>query len=181
MSRCPVLRAASWPRHRRPVAELGSTFLAVIGVTRQRLRELAKTRGRPRRSRPSADAPTFRGGLGSFDRTERIDVERRCRPAGGCSPSGHASARRASRSTRREHPPAVNGRRTAEVDVFYSYKTNPMPGAATSARAGHRRRSHLSVRVVARLRLGVPGDRIVYNGPAKSADRSARRSSATSS
>ncbi len=58
---------------------------------------------------------------------------------------------------------------TAPIDVFYSYKTNPVPGVL--------RRLHalgLGAEVVSpyelwlALRLGVAPDRIIYNGPAKS-------------
>jgi diaminopimelate decarboxylase len=57
------------------------------------------------------------------------------------------------------------------VDTFYSYKTNPVPGVL--------RRLHdrgVGAEVISpyelwlALRLGVPGERIIYNGPAKSAD-----------
>lgn len=59
----------------------------------------------------------------------------------------------------------------APVDVFYSYKTNPVPGVLA--------RLHLlgvGAEVVSpyelwlAFRLGVPPERVIYNGPAKSPD-----------
>ena len=79
--------------------------------------------------------------------------------------------------------PATPRRPTAaaEVDVFYSYKTNPVPAVL------HRLHERgIGAEVISpyelwlALRLGVPGDRIIYNGPAKSAD-SIRTAIATTS
>jgi diaminopimelate decarboxylase len=56
-------------------------------------------------------------------------------------------------------------------DVFYSYKTNPVP--AVLARL---HRHGVGAEVISpyelwlAIRLGVPGERLIYNGPAKSAD-----------
>ncbi len=59
----------------------------------------------------------------------------------------------------------------SSADVFYSYKTNPVPAVL--------RRMHdrgVGAEVISAyelwlaLELGVPGDRIIYNGPAKSAE-----------
>jgi diaminopimelate decarboxylase len=61
--------------------------------------------------------------------------------------------------------------RDADVDIFYSYKTNPVPAVL--------RRLHdhgVGAEVISpyelwlAIRLGVPGERIIYNGPAKSTD-----------
>ena len=57
------------------------------------------------------------------------------------------------------------------VDVFYSYKTNPVPGVLTMLHAGG-----IGAEVISAYELwlaqslGVPGDRIIYNGPAKTYD-----------
>ncbi len=57
------------------------------------------------------------------------------------------------------------------ADVFSSYKTNPVPGVL--ARLHHH---GVGAEVISpyelwlAMRLGVPGERIIYNGPAKSAD-----------
>lgn len=55
------------------------------------------------------------------------------------------------------------------VDVFYSYKTNPVPAVLS------RLHSHgVGAEVISpyelwlAMRLGVPGERLIYNGPAKS-------------
>jgi diaminopimelate decarboxylase len=57
------------------------------------------------------------------------------------------------------------------VDVFYSYKTNPVPAVLQRL---HGRGVGAEVispyELWLALRLGVPGERIIYNGPAKSAD-----------
>ena len=59
----------------------------------------------------------------------------------------------------------------AGADIFYSYKTNPVPAVL--------RRLHdrgIGAEVISpfelwlAIELGLPGDRIIYNGPAKSAD-----------
>lgn len=61
--------------------------------------------------------------------------------------------------------------RVGSADIFYSYKTNPIP--AVLARL-HRRGVGAEVispyELWLALRLGVPADRIIYNGPAKSID-----------
>jgi diaminopimelate decarboxylase len=54
-------------------------------------------------------------------------------------------------------------------EVFYSYKTNPVPGVLTELHAagvGAEVISHYELWLA--LQLGVPPERIVYNGPAKS-------------
>jgi diaminopimelate decarboxylase len=59
----------------------------------------------------------------------------------------------------------------AAGDIFYSYKTNPVP-AVLARLHGH----GVGAEVISpyelwlALRLGVPGERLIYNGPAKSAD-----------
>ena len=59
----------------------------------------------------------------------------------------------------------------AGADIFYSYKTNPVPAVL--------RRLHergIGAEVISpfelwlAIELGLPGERIIYNGPAKSAD-----------
>lgn len=60
----------------------------------------------------------------------------------------------------------------AELDVFYSYKTHPLPAVLQSLHAlgaGAEVISELELDLA--LRMGVPAERIIYNGPAKS-DRS---------
>ncbi len=55
------------------------------------------------------------------------------------------------------------------ADVFYSYKTNPIPGVLEQLHEGG-----VGAEVISEYEfwlareLGVPGDRIIYNGPAKS-------------
>lgn len=57
----------------------------------------------------------------------------------------------------------------AGTDVFSSYKTNPIPGVLTRLhRAGIGAEAISAYEFWLAVRLGVPGDRIVYNGPAKS-------------
>jgi diaminopimelate decarboxylase len=59
----------------------------------------------------------------------------------------------------------------AAGDVFYSYKTNPVPAVL-----GRLHASGVGAEVISpyelwlAIRLGVPGDRLLYNGPAKSPD-----------
>lgn len=60
----------------------------------------------------------------------------------------------------------------AALDVFYSYKTHPLPAVLKSLHAlgaGAEVISELELDLA--LRMGVPAERIIYNGPAKS-DRS---------
>jgi diaminopimelate decarboxylase len=60
---------------------------------------------------------------------------------------------------------------TAGCEVFYSYKTNPLPGVLGelhSAGIGAEVISHYELWLAEKL--GVPPDKIVYNGPAKSED-----------
>ena len=59
----------------------------------------------------------------------------------------------------------------AGADIFYSYKTNPVPAVL------HRLHERgIGAEVISpfelwlAIELGLPGDRIIYNGPAKSAD-----------
>ncbi len=58
---------------------------------------------------------------------------------------------------------------TAGCEVYYSYKTNPVPGVLRFMHEGG-----IGAEVISHYelwlarKLGVPGDRIVYNGPAKS-------------
>ena len=55
------------------------------------------------------------------------------------------------------------------ADVFYSYKTNPVPGVlAMLHTAGIGAEVISEYELWLALRLGVPGERIIYNGPAKS-------------
>lgn len=78
------------------------------------------------------------------------------------------------------HAPTLHGRAAEAVapaaagagaQVFYSYKTNPVPGVL-SVLHGH----GIGAEVISPYelwlarRLGVPGERTIYNGPAKSAD-----------
>ncbi len=57
----------------------------------------------------------------------------------------------------------------AGSDIFYSYKTNPVPAVLRRLHA-----AGIGAEVISEyelwlaLRLGVPGERIIYNGPAKS-------------
>ena len=57
------------------------------------------------------------------------------------------------------------------ANVFYSYKTNPVPGVLERIHT-----SGIGAEVISAYeywlarQLGVPGDRIIYNGPAKSAE-----------
>jgi diaminopimelate decarboxylase len=64
---------------------------------------------------------------------------------------------------------AVPAGAEAGCEVFYSYKTNPVPGVLTELHAlglGAEVISHYEFWLA--RRLGVPPDRIVFNGPAKS-------------
>jgi diaminopimelate decarboxylase len=59
-------------------------------------------------------------------------------------------------------------RRYPRVEIGYSYKTNPLPGVlAALHRAGASAEviSHFELWLA--LKLGVPGERIIFNGPAK--------------
>jgi diaminopimelate decarboxylase len=57
----------------------------------------------------------------------------------------------------------------APVDVFYSYKTNPVPAVLRRLHARGVGAEVISpFELWLALRLGVPGERIIYNGPAKS-------------
>jgi diaminopimelate decarboxylase len=57
----------------------------------------------------------------------------------------------------------------AEADVFSSYKTNPVPAVlARLHRAGVGAEVISPYELWLAIRLGVPGDRLIYNGPAKS-------------
>ncbi len=57
----------------------------------------------------------------------------------------------------------------AGTDVYSSYKTNPIPGVLTRLhRAGVGAEAISAYEFWLAVRLGVPADRIVYNGPAKS-------------
>jgi diaminopimelate decarboxylase len=57
----------------------------------------------------------------------------------------------------------------AGTDIFYSYKTNPVPGVLAALH-----RHGIGAEVISpfelwlAMQLGVPADRIIYNGPAKS-------------
>src|SRR5688500_5589614 len=69
---------------------------------------------------------------------------------------------------------AVPPGRERGCEVYYSYKTNPIPGVLTELHAlglGAEVISHYELWLA--RRLGVPPDRIVFNGPAKS-DRAIR-------
>lgn len=69
-------------------------------------------------------------------------------------------------NARRYLAPTTAGQR---AEVFYSYKTNPVPGVLNElhrAGIGAEVISHYELWLA--LKLGVPPDRIVYNGPAKS-------------
>jgi diaminopimelate decarboxylase len=64
---------------------------------------------------------------------------------------------------------AAPSRNTPAAEVFYSYKTNPVPGVLAElhrAGLGAEVISHYELWLA--LRLGVPAQRIVYNGPVKS-------------
>jgi diaminopimelate decarboxylase len=60
---------------------------------------------------------------------------------------------------------------TRGADIFYSYKTNPVPGVLRRLHA-----SGVGAEVISPFelwlasRLGVPPERVIYNGPAKSTD-----------
>lgn len=59
-------------------------------------------------------------------------------------------------------------RRYPRVEIGYSYKTNPLPGVLTALhRAGASAEviSHFELWLA--LKLGMPGERIIFNGPAK--------------
>ncbi len=57
------------------------------------------------------------------------------------------------------------------VDVGYSYKTNPLPAAIDVLhRAGATAEVISEFELWLALRLGMPGDRIIFNGPAKTRD-----------
>ena len=57
------------------------------------------------------------------------------------------------------------------ADIFYSYKTNPIPAVlAALHRCGIGAEVISPYELWLALRLGVPGNRIIYNGPAKSFD-----------
>lgn len=81
----------------------------------------------------------------------------------------HASA--LARNVAAFHSPSPGGRR---CEVYYSYKTNPVPGVLAFL---HERGVGAEVispyELWLAFQLGVPADRIVYNGPAKS-DQSLR-------
>ncbi|MBE0604359.1 MAG: hypothetical protein IH611_12145 [Deltaproteobacteria bacterium] len=60
-------------------------------------------------------------------------------------------------------------RKYPKVDIAYSYKTNPLPGVLTTlAEFGADAEVVSCFELWLALRLGVPPDRIVYNGPGKS-------------
>lgn len=62
-------------------------------------------------------------------------------------------------------------RRYPRVDVGYSYKTNPLPAAIDVLhRAGATAEVISEFELWLALRLGMPGERIIFNGPAKTHD-----------
>ncbi len=67
----------------------------------------------------------------------------------------------------RVRPPTPSARGGA--DVFFSYKTNPVPGTLRILHA-----AGIGAEVISpyelwlAMRLGLPGERLIYNGPAKS-------------
>jgi diaminopimelate decarboxylase len=94
--------------------------------------------------------------------------------AGGLSLRGHALGELAATHGTPLHVYDVralrsNVRAMAGVEVFYSYKTHPLPAVLQdlhSQGVGAEVISELELDLA--LRLGVPPERIIYNGPAKS-------------
>ena len=164
--------AASWRRHRRLV-RLGETFLAVIGEASRRLRDLAKDSASvPSSPAASRHASTSRRRAGDCpsDRTEHsgapsVDLQALARV------HGHADARRSGRSTRSTNTTAATADESRMTSTS-STRTRPIPSrrccnVCTVGASAPRSSPHTSCG--SRLRLGVPGERIIYNGPAKSA------------
>lgn len=145
----------------------------MIGTARRRLTEVAKTRVGPlvaRRQPTRTDLPLDRWGL-SIGPTatlwsDGVDLLGLARSEG--------TPLHVARGDRLDENAAAALRAAAPdgscaVDVFASYKTNPVPAVL--------RRLHsrgVGAEVISpyelwlALRLGVPGERIIYNGPAKS-------------
>ena len=84
------------------------------------------------------------------------------------SPLHVVSAAALTRNVEAALAPFVAGR---GADVFFSYKTNPVPGVlARLHRMGVGAEVISPYELWLALELGVPGDRIIYNGPAKSTE-----------
>jgi diaminopimelate decarboxylase len=145
----------------------------VSNPVRQRLKEIAKTRVGPwvaRRQATRVDLPPSHWGLsiGPNGRlwSASVDLHELARQHG--TPLHVVRGERLDRNAKDVATAADEG---GEVDVFYSYKTNPVPAVL---RRLHR--NGIGAEVISpyelwlALRLGVPGERIIYNGPAKSAD-----------
>ena len=64
---------------------------------------------------------------------------------------------------------ATSAIRRGGADVFFSYKTNPVPGTLRILHAAGIGAEVISAyELWLAMRLGVPGERTIYNGPAKS-------------
>jgi diaminopimelate decarboxylase len=96
---------------------------------------------------------------------EGVDLPRLCVSYG--SPLHVVSRQRLRDNARRFLTPPNGG--AAGCEIFYSYKTNPVPGVLAelhSVGIGAEVISHYELWLA--LKLGTPPSRIVYNGPAKS-------------
>jgi diaminopimelate decarboxylase len=145
----------------------------VIGATGRRVKELVRTRVGPvvaRRQPTRVDLPHATWGLSIGSNgtlwSGDVDLQELARDRG--TPVHLVRADRLDRNAAAVR--STHGR-SVDVDVFYSYKTNPVPAVL--------QRLHgpgIGAEVISpyelwlALRLGVPAERIIYNGPAKSPD-----------
>jgi diaminopimelate decarboxylase len=144
----------------------------VIGAARQRLTAVAKASLGPlaaRRHPTRIDLPLSRWDLSIGPNATlwsgNVDLHALARAEG--TPLHVVRADRLAENAERALGAAPHG--TSGLDVFYSYKTNPVPAVLQRLH-----RCGIGAEVISpyelwlALRLGVPADRIIYNGPAKS-------------
>jgi diaminopimelate decarboxylase len=156
----------SWPRGLNRDRELAIVNFGVRklrGVARRRVGPWFAAR-QPRRVEP----PLSQWGLtiGSDGRLAADGLALRDLVDTYGSPLHVVSAAALTRNVEAAIAPFAAGR---GADVFYSYKTNPVPGVlARMHRMGVGAEVISPYELWLALELGVPGDRIIYNGPAKS-------------
>jgi diaminopimelate decarboxylase len=133
-------------------------------LLKQGLRRAFSARGAQPLGIPPEHWGLSRGATGSL-RLGEVELEQLCTEHG--SPLHVVNAARLRDNARRFLSASAGpGPRT---EVFYSYKTNPVPGVLSALHAagvGAEVISHYELWLA--LRLGVSPDKIVYNGPAKS-------------
>jgi diaminopimelate decarboxylase len=145
----------------------------VFGGVQHRLKTLIRDVAGPKlaASRPSrVDLPldTYGLGVGASGHLELRSVDLGHLVAEYGSPLHVVDADRLTSAAEKALAPHLDPDEVG-CDIYYSYKTNPVPGVL--------RRLHdvgVGAEVISEyelwlaLRLGVPGERIIYNGPAKS-------------